>query len=640
MPYLARHARVVVYDGRGNGRSDRPSGAAAYDDAELVADAVAVLDQIGVDRAVVVGLSLGARILLGARRRPPRPGRGCGLRRGRSRPRGPADPELDAFQVERDDYEGWERWNAHHWRQDQAGFAEFFFGEVFPEPHSTRQVEDAVAWALETDAETLVATQSPRRILRALEARAAAERVRCPALVIHGDDDRIAPLKDGQALSEALGAPLDTVIGGGHCVQRPAPGLVQPAAAPLRRGGGWLMRAREPDVAGDVDNEGVSIHYEVFGSGPVTVFLMPTFPIVDSRMWKAQVPYLARHFRVVTADPRGHGRSDRPQDPAAYGDDAYASDVIAVLDATGTESAFLVSLCLGTKWAVMVAAAAPDRVRGLVSIATGLGALAPETSTVEEIDDARWVDDYPGWAEHHSEHMVPERYSTKVYDDLVEWALDTDAATLGARFASPKRLTEESEVVRVAAGLSCPVLVMHGTEDDCQNPERGTRFAELAGGRLVVIEGAGHLAMARHPVLVNTQIKEFVDMHTSTGTAGTPWLFARERKRRALWVCSPIGLGHVLRDLTIARALRERVPDLEIEWLAQSPVTEVLQAHGEAIHPASAELASESAHWESEAAAPRPARLPRLPADGRDLLRQLHALRRRGARDGVRPLGR
>jgi UDP:flavonoid glycosyltransferase YjiC (YdhE family) len=77
-------------------------------------------------------------------------------------------------------------------------------------------------------------------------------------------------------------------------------------------------------------------------------------------------------------------------------------------------------------------------------------------------------------------------------------------------------------------------------------------------------------------------------------------LFARERKRRALWVSSPIGLGHVLRDLAIARSLRERVPDLEIEWLAQPPVTDVLAAHGEIVHPASTELASESAHWESE----------------------------------------
>ncbi len=219
VPYLARHARVVAFDGRGNGRSDRPAGAAAYDDAELVADAVAVMDELGVDRAVVVGLSLGARILL--RLAADHPDRvsgavyvGAALSL-RDRP----DPVEDSFEVERASYDGWQRWNAHHWRQDQAGFVEFFFREVFPEPHSTRQVEDAVCWALETDAETLVATQSRRRTLVPSEARDAAERVRCPGLVIHGDDDRITPLADAQDLSVALGSPLDIVIGGGHCVQ-------------------------------------------------------------------------------------------------------------------------------------------------------------------------------------------------------------------------------------------------------------------------------------------------------------------------------------------------------------------------------------------------------------------------------------
>ena len=116
-----------------------------------------------------------------------------------------------------------------------------------------------------------------------------------------------------------------------------------------------------------------------------------------------------------------------------------------------------------------------------------------------------------------------------------------------------------------------------------------------------MLEGAGHIPHGRHPVLVNVVIKEFVDMHATAAPQRSSWLFARERKRRALWVSSPIGLGHVLRDIAIARSLRETVDDLEIHWLAQPPVTAVLEAEGEIVHPASAELSSEAAHWESEA---------------------------------------
>jgi predicted glycosyltransferase len=66
-------------------------------------------------------------------------------------------------------------------------------------------------------------------------------------------------------------------------------------------------------------------------------------------------------------------------------------------------------------------------------------------------------------------------------------------------------------------------------------------------------------------------------------------------------VSSPIGLGHGARDIAIADELRKLRPDLEIEWLAQHPVTELLRARGERIHPASAFLASESDHIDREA---------------------------------------
>jgi predicted glycosyltransferase len=80
------------------------------------------------------------------------------------------------------------------------------------------------------------------------------------------------------------------------------------------------------------------------------------------------------------------------------------------------------------------------------------------------------------------------------------------------------------------------------------------------------------------------------------------WTRALDRPRRALYLSSPIGLGHAMRDAAIADELRRLRPDLQIDWLAQHPVTAVLESRGERIHPLSAELASESGHFAAEAA--------------------------------------
>src|SRR3989442_14559782 len=120
------------------------------------------------------------------------------------------------------------------------------------------------------------------------------------------------------------------------------------------------MRARYPDQEGHVDRDGVKIHYEVFGSGERTIFFLPPWAIGHSRIWKAQVPYLARHFRVLTHDPRGNGLSDRPSAPEAYSDDELAADALAVMDATEAGRAARVSLCGGGRRALLLAAEHPD----------------------------------------------------------------------------------------------------------------------------------------------------------------------------------------------------------------------------------------------------------------------------------------
>ena len=90
-------------------------------------------------------------------------------------------------------------------------------------------------------------------------------------------------------------------------------------------------------------------------------------------------------------------------------------------------------------------------------------------------------------------------------------------------------------------------------------------------------------------------------MTASRSPASRTWTRGLSRPRRALFLSSPIGLGHAQRDVSIADELRVVRPELEIEWLAQHPVTTVLEARGERIHPLSAELASESGHIAAEA---------------------------------------
>ena len=79
---------------------------------------------------------------------------------------------------------------------------------------------------------------------------------------------------------------------------------------PLGVGAREQSRARYPDSEGYVSRDGVRIFYEVYGDGDPTILLLPTWSIIHSRHWKAQIPYLARHFRVVTFDGRGNGRSE------------------------------------------------------------------------------------------------------------------------------------------------------------------------------------------------------------------------------------------------------------------------------------------------------------------------------------------
>ena len=375
------------------------------------------------------------------------------------------------------------------------------------------------------------------------------------------------------------------------------------------------MRAAKPNSEGYVTRDGVRLHWEVYGEGDTTVFLLPTWSIVHSRHWKLQIPFLARHSRVLVMDGRGNGLSDRPNTSEAYSDEEFVADALAVMDATGTGKAALVALSAGARWALMIAARHRERISRVVVIAPGVR-LAPwqpmRDAVSTTFDDVRdeyegwqkynanyWLQDHRGFLEFFFSSMFPEPHSTKPIEDAVNWGLESSAEVL---VATERALgLDEAASIEMARGLKCPVLVIHGDEDEIVMHDNGAALAELTRGRLLTMEGSGHAPHLRDPVAVNLALRDFL-LPPSPRAAKRRGL---KRPRRAIYISSPIGLGHARRDLAIACELRRHVPGLEIEWLAQDPVTRFLQANGEAIHPASALLTSESRHIEDESSAHR-----------------------------------
>ncbi len=369
------------------------------------------------------------------------------------------------------------------------------------------------------------------------------------------------------------------------------------------------MRARQPDASGTVDRNGVKIFYEVFGEGERTIVFLPTWALVHSLYWKMQVPYFARYARVVTFDPRGHSRSDSPQGPAAYAPAEYAADAIAVMDVVGVERASVVALSTGATAGLLLAALCPERVEALAFV----GPLVPfgepppgrthdflaELDTHEgwaKYNRPYWLRDYDGFLEFFLSQNFNQPHSSKPLEDAMEWAHETTPEVLADTVLGGFIGFDEQAARDLCARLRCPVLVIQGVDDAVTGPSRGIALAEITGGQLALLEGAGHSPHTRDPVKVNLLLRDFFGLRPLP-TTYTRW---HRRRKRALFVSSPIGLGHAQRDVAIADELRKLRPDLEIEWLAQYPVTRALEARDEHIHPASSMLASEVGHIDAE----------------------------------------
>jgi pimeloyl-ACP methyl ester carboxylesterase len=220
LAYLARHFTVVCFDGRGSGGSGRPPEPAAYTDAQFASDAVAVMDAAGIETAVLASVSCGA--LWALRLGVEHPDRVLGA--VFIAPTAPLVPPLAERRVQRfgevlDDPVGWQTYNARYWKAHYPEFVTFFAGRIYTEPHSTKQIEDTIGWALEIDGDTLTAAHLGLECCDAASTQRLAEGLARPILVIHGTDDAVRGYDEGEALARYTGGTLVSLAGAGHFPQ-------------------------------------------------------------------------------------------------------------------------------------------------------------------------------------------------------------------------------------------------------------------------------------------------------------------------------------------------------------------------------------------------------------------------------------
>lgn len=251
----------------------------------------------------------------------------------------------------------------------------------------------------------------------------------------------------------------------------------------------------------DAMSDGVRIHYEVEGRGePLVLYHGLTG---SGERWRdtGYTAGLGDHYRLILIDARGHGQSDKPHDPGAYGRLNQAGDVVAVLDGLGIEAARFWGHSMGGDVALTLGRHRPNRVRSLVI--TGYSPFAAEGDEAAEM--AAWADDLRGGMTGFVAGY--ERRHGELPDDArVRW-LANDGAALAACVATMIAESDGSQVADLPA-IEAPVLFLVGSEEPFF--DQGREAASLLpGGEFVPLDGLDHVQTFFRSDLVLPHVREF-----------------------------------------------------------------------------------------------------------------------------------
>jgi 3-oxoadipate enol-lactonase len=253
----------------------------------------------------------------------------------------------------------------------------------------------------------------------------------------------------------------------------------------------------------------IELHWESHGSGPPVLLIMGLG--LSASAWWRTVPVLATHFRVLTFDNRGVGRSTSPT--YAYTTEAMADDAASVLDAADVDCAHVYGISLGGMVAQQLALRHPGRVASLVLGATHPGgprAIAPDSEVLDFLrrrpglphEEAAWAS-----VPYNYGPACRRRYGARIAQDVMQrLAHPFPAAAYTAQLCAAQLHNCLGRLSRIQA----PTMIVHGSHDRLIPVANAELIAtHVQNAQLQILEHCGHVYPTEHPN-VDEMIASFI----------------------------------------------------------------------------------------------------------------------------------
>jgi pimeloyl-ACP methyl ester carboxylesterase len=261
-------------------------------------------------------------------------------------------------------------------------------------------------------------------------------------------------------------------------------------------------------------SDGIRIYAEAHGTGEPIVF--STGYCQTHENFRPQVEsFAAAGFRVVLWDYRGHGRSDAPENPAAYSMGQVVDDLGRVLDwAAPGQPAVVGGLSFGGLASQHFALAHPERVSALVLIASGPGFKNPKAQADWEAQIGRIADrlervGFEGYTSGRSAPnaigLRPELPAAQAAGRAIEAQSARGVALFGRRVAGPAPATIER-----LGEIQAPALVIVGALDGAYMRAAEVMKAKLPRARFALVPDAGHCANIEQSAAFDRAVLEFL----------------------------------------------------------------------------------------------------------------------------------